>query len=336
MSFDTLKLNAMFNRVMENKMELEDDAKAKAYLIKVFGNGTPSQHELHQFNQVVIEQAEIIYQRKATDVLSILADVQRRPNLEIIQYRVPSQHKAKWFWSANGTSVEHTRIGTEGVRTMIPTKISTGAYYEILTLSEGDVNYFREIVNLVADAKIEMYFQQLSKLMKLAITDARIPAKNVLTGSNLTLAQYNKLVNIFVRAGQGRPVFVADSALIDHFAFQQASDTTYKELLYDELKRSLVEDLSIVQIGRSTAVDLVNPFVVGSGNTKTLLPVNEGYIFAGGAIKPFKLVEFGGITQYTEFDSDLEQIQIKMTQNYALDFVQGELIGYVQDDSIVL
>lgn len=336
MSFDTNKLNSMFNRVMENKMNADDDVKVKAYLKKVFGNGTPSQHELHQFNQVVVEQAEILYQRKASDVLDILADVVRRNTVELYQYRVPTQHKAKWFWSANGTSVEHTRIGAEGTRIVTPTKISTGAYYEILTLSEGDIEYYRELVNKVADAKMQMYLEQVSKLLRQAVANSKIPAKNVLTGSNLTLAQYNKLASVFARAGQGRPVFVGDVALIDHFAFQQASDTTFKELLYDELKRSLVEDLNITKIGRTTAVNLVNPFIVYTGNTKTLLPVNEGYMFAGGAMKPMKLVEFGPMTQYTEFDSDLEQVQIKITQTYALDFIEGELIGYVQDDSVTL
>lgn len=334
-NFDTKKLNTMFNNVMVGKATDVETATASAYLKSVFGEGTPSQHILHQFNQVVVEQADIIFQQKATDVLNILADFQRKPQVEIVQYTIPQNHKAKWVWSANGTSVEHVRIAGQKSRVMIPTKISTGAYYEILTLSQGDVEYFRQIVNLVADAKTEMYFQKVSEVLRKAVASGDVPAANVLTGTNLTLQQYNQLVGVFARHG-GRPVFIGDVDIIDHFAFQQTSDAVYSKLLFSELQRSLVEDLNITQIGRSTAINLVNPFIVGSGNTKTMLPRNEGYIFASGANKPIKLVEFGGMTQYTEFDSDLEQIQIKITQEYAIDFLQGELIGYVQDDSITI
>ena len=333
MAFDTDKLHTMFNRVMENSVQEGDEAKASAYLKKVFGGGYPSQHELHQFNEVVVRQAEVIFQKKATDVFKMLADFVTTPNVEVYQYQIPTQHKAKWVWTANGTSVEAVRIGTEQSRIMTPTKISTGAYYEVGTLAKGDVEYYKEIVNKVADAKIDMYFQKVSELLQAAVADARIPQANILTGTNLTLNQYNQLVSTFARFG-GRPVFVGDVSIIDHFAFQQTTDNTFKELLFDELKRSLVEDLNIAKIGRSTAVNMVNPFIVGSGNTKTVLPRNEGYMFASGAGKPMKLVEFGAMKQYTEFDSDLEQVQIKITQFYALDFVQGELIGYVQDDSI--
>lgn len=332
-NFDTRKLNSMFNNVMEGKANETERATASAYLKSVFGNGTPSQHELHQFNTVVVEQAEVIFQRKATDVLNILADFTRKPQVEIVQYTIPQNHKAKWVWSANGSSVEHVRIGNQKSRIMMPTKISTGAYYEILTLSQGDVDYFNEIVNLVADAKVEMYLAKVSELMQAQIASGEVPAANILTGTNLTLTQYNQFANIFARYG-GRPVTVGDVDIIDHFAFQQTTDTTFSKLLYPELQRSLVEDLNITNIGRTTAVNLVNPFIVGSGNTKTILPRNEAYMFASGAMKPVKLVEFGGMTQYTEFDSDLEQVQIKITQEYAIDFLAGELIGYIQDDSI--
>lgn len=335
LQFDTKKLNTLFNGVMEDKLDIENEAKVKAYLNKVFGSRTPSIHELHQFNEVVVEQAEVIYQKKATNILEILADVVRKPEGSIYEYTIPVKHNANWVWSGNGTSVEHVRVGHNDTRLLAPTKISTGLYYEMDALAQADVAYFKELVNLVADAKIQMYFSKLSELMQAAVADGRIPTGNVLTGTNITLNQYTKLAAKFTRSG-GRPVFVADAALIDHFAQGQTTDVYYKELLYPELQRSLVEDLSITKIGRTTAVNLINPYIVGSGNTKTELPVNEGYMFAAGALKPFKLVEFGEMKQFTEFDSDLEQVQIKLTQKFAVDFIQGEMIGFVQDDSITI
>lgn len=332
--FNTEKLQTLFNSISEGKADEKQREVASAYLKKVFGNGLPSPEALHQFNEVVIVKAEEIYQKKASDIFSLLASYERRDKGELVQYVIPEAHKAKFVWSANGTSVEHVRVGSSRTKTMFPTRISTGAYYEIGTLAQGDVDRYNEIVNSVADAKIDAYFAKLSEVMQTAIASGAIPATNVLDASNIPLADYMKLVNVFARAGGGKPVLVADVDLIDHLAFQQASVTPYTNLLYPELQRSLVEDLHITNIGRSVAVNLVNPFITGSGNTQTVLPRNEGYIFAGGSTKPVKLVEFGAMTQYTEFDSDLEQVQIKIYQDYALDFLDGELIGYVKDDSI--
>ena len=58
-------------------------------------------------------------------------------------------------------------------------------------------------------------------------------------------------------------------------------------------------------------------------------------MFAGGVnMKPFKIIEFGGMTQYTTFDPNLERVEMKITQECALEFVQGEAVGYIQDDSV--
>lgn len=335
MKFDTNKLHTLFNSVMEDKFNVEDEKKVKAYLNQVFGKGRPSLEGLHQFNEVVVRQADIIAQKKATSILDLLADVVRRPANETYVYTIPEKHNAKWVWSARGTSVEHVRLGDSNLRTITPTRISTGLYYELESLAQADVAYFQELVNLVADAKIQLYFEQISIAFQAAVANGNIPTNNILQGSNLTLRQYTEFVSRFTRGG-GRPVFVADALLIDQFAFGATSDSIYQHLLYPELQRSLVEDLNITQIGRSTAVNLVNPYVVGSGNTETLLPVNEGYMFASGSLKPFKIVEFGELKQWTEFDSDVEQVQIKLTQDFGLDFIDTEQIGYVQDDALSL
>lgn len=335
MKFDTKKLHTLFNSVMDNTLDMENEKKVKAYLNQVFGNGRPSPEALHQFNEVVVRQADIIVQKKATSILEILADVVRLPSGNSYVYTIPQSHKAKWVWSARGTSVEHVRLGSSSQRTITPTRISTGLYYELESLAQAEVPYFQELVQLVADAKINLYFEQISMAFKQAVAQGRIPSNNVLDGSNLTLRQYTEFMNKFTRYG-GRPVLVADPLLIDQFAFGATSDAIYQHLLYPELQKSLVEDLNVTQIGRTTAVNLINPYVVGSGNTKTMLPVNEGYVFASGALKPFKIVEFGEMKQWTEFDSDLEQVQIKLTQDFGMDFIEGEQIGYIVDDALSL
>lgn len=334
MAFNEDKLNTLFKRVMNSsQVDANDEVALNAYIQEVFGNGYPSQHELHQFNKLIITQANEVAKLKSTDILEMLTDYVKLPNVQVYQYQIPREHKARFVWTANGTSVEHTRVEGQEVRTATPVKISTGFYYEQLAILQGGVEYFKKLVNDVADAKVRMYFEQISALMRNAIATGEVPAVNVKTGTNLELAQYNELASKLARYG-GRPIFVADVALIDHFAFKQATDTVFKELLTNELKAELANELAVTKIGRTTAICLNNPFVQGSGNTVTELPVDEGYMFAGGAVKPFKLVEFGGLTQYTTFNVNLERVEMKITQECAIEFVQGETIGYVQDDSV--
>jgi len=335
MAFNEEKLGTLFKRVMNTKaVDANDETSLKAYINEVFGDGIPSQHEMHQFNKLVIKQADEIARAKATDILEILADYVKRPTVEVYQYTIPKDHKAKVVWTANGTSVEHTRVEGQESRTATPVKLSTGFYYEPLSLVQGDVTYFQKLVNDVADAKVRLYFQTVSQLMQTAVANGDIPTVNVKVGTNLTLQDYNTVASKLLRYG-GRPVFIGDVALIDHFAFQQVTDTTFKELVTDDLKAELANDLSIAKIGRTTAVSLSNPFIAGSGNTQTELPVDEGFMFAGGVnMKPFKIIEFGGMTQYTTFDPNLERVEMKITQECAFEFIQGEAVGYIQDDSV--
>lgn len=337
MAWKTDKLSELFTVVLnEKKSTVNDEAELKQYINEVFGSGLPSQHELHQFNQLIVEQAEEIARPQISDILSILADIRQAGGVAAYQYTIPKNHKAKAVWAANGTSVDHIRIAGEETRVAQPTVLQTGMYYEVKSLVTEDVEYFRKLVENVANAKVRLYWNKISELFTTAVANGDIPTANVAQGANLSLTQYNKLGSTLQRYG-GRPVFIADPALIDHFAFQQTSDTTFKELLYSDLQRSLVEDLNIAKIGRTTAVSLTNPFVEGSGNKVTELPINEGYMFAGGVDnKPFKIIEFGGLEQYTDFDHKLKRVEINLSQEVAIEFIQGEAVGYVKDTSLTL
>jgi len=337
MAWKTDKLEELFTLVLNEKNTTnQEEVELKQYINEVFGNGLPSQHELHQFNNLVVKKAEEIARPKATEILSLLADIQNAGGVSVFQYNIPKEHKIKAVWSANGSSVDHVRVEGDETRTASPTSLQTGVYYEVKSLVAEDVAYFRKLVNNVADAKIQLYWDTISKLFATAIADGSIPTKNVLQGANLTLPNYNKLASVLGRYG-GRPILVADTALIDHFAFQQPTDTTFKELLTDDLKSELANSLTVARIGRTTAVSLVNPFVAGSGNTVTELPVNEGYMFAGGVgLKPFKIIEFGALEQYTTFDSKFKRVEINLNQEVAIEFVQGEAVGFIKDTALTI
>lgn len=331
----TEELENLFTLVLNEKTTTaKDETYLKRYINEVFGSGIPSQHELHQFNNLVVKKAEEIARPKATEILSLLADYENAGQVAVYQYTIPKKHKIKAIWSANGSSVDHVRVEGDETRTAKPTTLQTGVYYEVKSLVQGDVEYFRKLVNNVADAKIQLYWDTVSKLFNSFVSDGTIPTRNILSTANIDITDYNKLASTLQRYG-GRPIFIADALLIDKIAFQQATNATFQNLLTDNVKAELLNSLNITTIGRTTAVPLVNPFVEGSKNTVTELPINEGYMLAGDVgTKPFKIIEFGSLEQYTDFDHKLKRVEINLNQEVAIEFVQGEAVGYVKDTAL--
>jgi hypothetical protein len=336
MKLDTSKLKGLFSRVYNNKMENEDSADIKAYITKVFGNGSqnPDPTSLHQFNQLVVETADEIAKPMVTNLFSLFAKVENRNRGDLVELKIPQNNKAKVVWSATGSGVDLVRV--EGRKSIFatPAHLSTGFYYEPLDLVKESEDYFRKLVNDVANAKVRLYLDKINEMTAQAISSGKIPAKNVKTGSNVTLAEYNKVASVLQRYG-GRPVFVADSLLIDYFAMQQATDSTFKNLLTEGIKGELLTALNPTSIARTTAVNLVNPFMDAT-NSKVELPVNKGYMFAGGVDqKPFSVVEYGGLRQQTAQDIEDERVVMKITQDVAVNLLFGEAIGVIEEQASV-
>lgn len=337
MALDTKKLKGLFSRVIENKMEETDVKDIREFSKRVFGDGSfnPDPSMLHQFNNLVVQQADVIAKPIVTDMLGIFANVQPAARDQVVKYEIPQKSKARVRWSANGSGVDLVRVENKKSEVAVPRTFSTGFYYEPFGMITDAEASLRTLVNDVANAKVRLYLDNINKLITSAVAGGDIPAANVVTGTNLTLAQYNKLASVLARYG-GRPVFVGDSLLIDHFAILQTSDATYKELLSDPAKDQLREALNITKIARTDAANLVNPFI-DDENTKVELPVNTGYMFAGSVTqKPFVVVEFGGLRQMTEQDIEDERIKLKLVQDADIELIFGQAIGYVKDDSITL
>ncbi|WP_080845563.1 hypothetical protein [Cytobacillus gottheilii] len=336
MKLDNLKLKGLFSRVYNSKMEETDSADIKAYITKVFGDGSanPDPSMLHQFNQLVVETADEIAKPMVTNLLSIFANVDSETRGNIKELKIPQKNKAKVVWSATGSGVDLVRV--EGKKSIfaVPAHLSTGFYYEPLDLVKESEEYFRKLVNDVANAKVRLYLDKINALTAQAIASGKIPAANVKTGSNITIAEFNKVASVLQRYG-GRPVFVGDSLLIDYFAMQQATDSTFKNLLTDGIKDELLTALNPTRIARTTAVNLVNPFTDAS-NSKVELPVNKGYMFAGGVEqKPFSVIEYGGLRQQTEQDIEDERVKMKITQDVSINLVFGEAIGVIEEQAAV-
>ena len=333
MAYDTQKLKGLFNRVYHDKMDINDASDIAEYIKKVFGTGfNPDPSLLHQFNNLVVQQADEVAKPMVSDLVGLLANYRTVAKDTVVKYEVPQKSKAKVRWSANGSGVDLVRVENKKYEVAVPRTFSTGFYYEPFGDNDA-VDKFRQLVNDVANAKVRLYLDEIMKLINAAIASTKIPANNVLQGSNLTIQQYNTLASRIARYG-GRPVFIADTLLIDYFAQQQVSDANISKLLTDPIKEELLRSLNPTVIGRTDAINLVNPFI-DDQNTKVELPVNVGYMLAGEGRKPFYVTEFGGMRQLTEQDIEDERIKMKIVQDADITLMYGQTIGVIKEDAAV-
>lgn len=339
---ETNKIYELMTRVYNNKMvedtinpELSDEVAIKALCQKTFGAGeaTPDPTALHSFNTVVVQVADKVAAPQIKAVMDYIAAYKTHPaNVSALMYTIPKTSKVKMVWSAAGSGVDHKRVEAGKQVPLFPVTLQTGVYYEPLTKTDRCVEDFQKLVNDIADAKVRLYLEKVREIMDKAITASKVPAKNVLSGDNLTLAQYNKLASTIARNG-GKPVFVGDTLLIDYFAQQQATGTS--NLLTDGIKDELREALCPTKIGRTTAVNLYNPFL-DDANAKVDFPVNTGYMVGSAATsKPFIIEEVGGLKQFTDQNSQDEMIKVTIKQQVAIDLIYGNAIGYVKENTAV-
>lgn len=340
MGYDISKLKGLFNRVYNNKMledsatGISDEKDVRDYCTKVFGDGTmtPDPSMLHQFNNVLVQEADVIAKSMATSLINLIADFSSETPGNIKAYTVTAKTKAKFKWAANGTGVDLVRIESGKKTVAVPRLFQTGFYYEPTDMVQDSVKNYKKLTDDLADAKIRLYFTQIQKLMTAAIASGKIPTKNVLSGAGTTIANFNKLASTITRVGVGgNPLFIADSLMIDYYASQLYSDTNMKYIIPENIKAELLNALAITRIGRTTAVNLINPFT-DETNSATELPVNEGYMLNSAiGVRPFVVVEYGGMRQITEQDPEDERIKIIIKQDAAIELIYGNAIGFVKE-----
>lgn len=334
----------LFDRVYNDKMIIDektginDSEDIKQYCKMVFGDGEtiPSVSAVHQFNNLVVRKADEVAKPMVTDIVGLLANTQSEKRGNVIEYELPTKRKARFVWSANGVGVDLIRVAGKTKEVAVPRTFNTGFYYEPEDLVQDSVQAFRDLVNNLAEAKVNLYLREINKLIVAAKNAQQIPQSNIKEVSNITLKDYNELASTLGRYG-GRPLFIADTLLIDHIAMQQAqSGSDYANLLTDKYKTELLHSLNITKIGRTDAMNLVNPFL-DDKHTATELPVNIGYMLAGeGKLKPFRIVEYGGLRQTTEIEFETGRVRMMVFQDAAVVLVFPSTLGYVKDDSITL
>lgn len=332
-------------RVYENKMIVKEENGIKVnqdekdiveICNKTFGHGTPSPENLHLFNQFLVETAEAIAEPKVDYILNLLADFSKAPAGVVKVYQVPKTVKPKWLYTAKGTGTDLVRIdGNETKKIAQPVSMTYGAYYEITTFMADPIRAFKEAVDALATAKVEYYFSRVFELLQKAVANGEIPANNVANGSNLGLNDFQKVEQTMVRLSGGRPMFVGDLALINHFT--NLIPTTQTALLTDEFRDMLREELVPSRISKSTAVAFPNSWI-DENNSKVKFDAKQGFMFAGGISgkKPFAITEFGVTRQYSTLNPETETVDLKVVFESDITLLNARYIGSIKDDSITV
>lgn len=338
------KLKNLGVRVFENKMliqkvgEEEVNVDEKDFLDiceKTWGHGMPSTENLERFNKLIVETAETIAEPKITKILNLLSQYKKADIDAVVMYDIPKTAKGKILYAANGSGVDLVRIGAEETKKMAKrTTFAYGAYYEITSFLADPKQGFKDAVTLLANAKIEKFFELMFACMKESIKNAEIPTNNTKEGSGLKLADFQKVENTMIRLGGGRPLFIADTALINHFADQ--IPTTQAALLTDEVKDMLREDLVPSKISKSIAMTFPNPWI-DDKNSKVKFSVKQGFMFPSNAKgKPFGITEYGNRREYSKVDTETERVELTVKFDADVTLLNGRYLGVIEDDSITL
>lgn len=327
--------NKMITKEVNGEFVNQDEKEIREICNRTFGMGSPSPENLHLFNQFLVETAEVIAKPRVDAVLGLLADIETVPAGAVKMYKVPKTTEPKFLFTAKGTGVDLVRLSAdETSKVATPQSMTYGGYYEMTTFRADPVKAFREAVDNLANAKVEYYFDKVFELVGLALSNGDIPANNKKQGSNLTLADFQKVEQTMIRLTNGRPVMIADMSLINHFTNQ--IPTVQKDLLTDDLREMLREELIPTKISKTIAVNLPNGWI-DENNSKVRFNQNTGFVFPGAISgkKPFAITEFGTRRQYSEVDSQTEQVKLKIVFESDVTLLNGRFFGVIKEDSVL-
>lgn len=334
-----LGLNIYNNKftAVEGQELSKEEKELREICNRTFGHGTPSPENLHLFNQFLVETVEEIAKPKVDYILGLIADFKSVPAGTVQVYKMPKTVQPKLLYTAKGTGVDLVRIaGEETIKHAVPQSLTYGGYYEITTFMADPITAFKEAVDSLVQAKLDFYFEKIFAIMNNAInTTQEIPPANVHHGANVTMADFQKVENTMIRLTGGRPVFVADIALINSIVANQTTSWNNTGLLTDEMRKMLRDDLVPSQISKTIALPFPNNFV-DEKNSKVRFNVQQGFVFPGNAPgkKPFVITEFGAKRQYSEIDPELEQVKLKVVFEADITLLNGRYIGSISDSQV--
>lgn len=332
--------NKMIVTEKEGKTIYEDEELITDICNRTFGTvQNPKNYKLGNnielFNEFLTLTIEEIVEPSVKEILGYLADFKQVPNGTIYAIELPKTVKPKWLYTAKGTSVDMVRLdGGVTKKIATPEEITYGGYYEVSTFRADPVRAFRDAVSLLAEAKINKYFELIFKAFKSAISNSEIPENNKADGSNLGLSDFQKVENTMIRLSGGRPLFLGDSALINHFANQVVQSQAV--LLTKDVKDMLRESLVPSMISKTPCLAFPNTWI-DDRNSKVRFDPSYGFMFpATTTRKPFAITEFGAVRQYSSFDDQTEQVDLKIVFSVNIMLINTRELGAIHDDTILV
>lgn len=334
---EQLSLSVYNNKQATSEIRLEEEAQIEKLCSAVFPkDGTsPSQHDLNKFNNIVAKTATVISERDVQQLLKYLAEVQSVAyNLDMVKYTKDVPKHVRFKWAAVGSGVSLREVETGKPQYLEITQIQTGLTYNSLAMSDNQVEAYRQLVRDVAAARIELIYTHIMKLIQAAVANGGvIPEKQIKNGSNVTIAEFDKVANVVGRRTSSRPLFIADRALISDLAGKKAAIVTTG--MPDALKSDFY-NYEVTNLGSADAIVLQNDFTTEKGY-ETQFPITTGYLVAGAAgNKPFQVALAGGLTQKTEEEAEFGRIKMIVRQRIGIDFLYAENIGVVVDTNVTI
>jgi hypothetical protein len=333
----------------DGKVIYSDEDAIKALCSKVFSKEgeVNSIEDLRSFNKLIIETANFEAQAKFEQIVNAVSDFRNVGTYDtLVYYTVPLRTQTTVQLSASATGVDYIRIpSTQKKVPAFAKKRQFGSQYQISEMVSNPVNAFRSAVDSVVEAKLKFIFKEIMKLAKNGLTAGKIPSTQYSTVANLTFSAFRGIENNLIRAGKNtRPVLIADNNFISNLALKQGTEglgnggLTLSTLpwLTDDMKNSLLRDLTFDMVSRSFAIATDNPFI-DETNSKVDLDPSEALLIAGGEGSPFKITEFGAM-RLTQELPQIEDETVRMKIDYIIDvtLLLGNRLAYIQDTSIQL
>lgn len=353
-----VKLLEMGKRIINNKMHeikdkdgkviASDEMAIRKMVNSAFDeNGAINNIQAYRdLNKLIVTTAQKSPKPDFQKLINLISKYEKVGAYDVKEYDVnDGRTRCTMALAASGSGVDFTKIPSYKRKTFATPRLHQfGAKYSISRMISDPINEFRNAVNYVTEAQTKYIISQIYALMRAAVTASKVPAKQIASAANVTIAQFRAVEASLLRYGRNvKPVMVADSALLQALNMKQAETTlsatnTTPLYLTDAMREHLLKDVEIDQISRTIAIPIDNPFV-DRKNSKVDLPVNEGILVAGGADSPFRVTEFGDMKVLSDtIEENLESEEVNMKIQYKVDItlLLNEAVGYVKDTSVTL
>jgi hypothetical protein len=356
MTIQTLNKNLIeagkrvFNgKAIEGEKGLSDAEVITTLVEKAFNANNNSISNIQAYkdlNALIVITADETAQADLQQIINLVAVYKKANPNDLIKYEI-NDHitKVNSVYTATGTGVDFTRIPSyRKYQIASPRKHQFGVKYSISDMVNSPINAFNQAVQLVAQEKVRYTVAQIYAVARTAVSNSKIPSKQVAQGANITFSQFKGVETSLLRYGRNvRPVVIGDQAMLTSLAETQAilpagSMTNVPLFLTDDLRQSLLRDVTFDMISKSIAINLDNPYT-DTINSKVDLPYNEALMIAGGSLSPFRVTDFGDMAVLSDEITDnieTEEVHMKISYKTDITLLLGQAIGYIKDTAVTL